>query len=735
MKRLFYIFSSVFCFITISNKAYSQQWISIDGTPQGKAVTKTVLESNQYTHKVRVSIHGLHDNLISRGNHNYHFLSIDEIGRLSIVGEPSLPIINQLIAIPPGSKMTASVEELEWTDVKMETVYPAQDPIKKSGHDSITINEQVYGKSFLPAIVSTGKEMTWKGIKNKGVAVCPFRYYPQENRLSVLKEFVIRIVFSQIGSPRKDIVQEQTNPLGLFDNIVYKEKSQESSIHSGSDNYKYLIIVGSNITINNQFINKLKDFRMWKAMKGYKSKVKYRSEIDNQGISIKDYITQEKLNGVEYVLLIGDVGNVPSGYIQSQDGTEYFRSDYWYGCSGNSYWAEVYLGRFSIGSVDDFVHMVDKTIRYESSYVASNNTLLVAHHQGAPDSDSYQGCSQYIKDTYQNYMSFTTAYGASQNYGYQGDNATNQDVIDQINLGTHIINYRGHGGDSFWGNPSWNYSGESFYDSLIEDMDSATCAVFFSIACSTGNIAGMQNCMLETFTRSDHGAVAFIGATNSSDRYGNNDYNKIIYDKLLNNHIYQIGQLNVAAHVGVLTLYSNGNEYPLSALQSGIDNAYSYICGGDPTLELWTAVPQTIGDVSFSCNNGDVTVNTGLSGSYYLSVVTAEGEQVDTINVTGSTCTFALPTGNFYIAINKHNFYPYVIYYDTESDYIQNMTFYYDAYYNNSPLDIGYQISSETSYGNVVVKAGKKLIVKKGSDNVHIEQGFKCEKGAVFEIK
>ena len=70
-----------------------------------------------------------------------------------------------------------------------------------------------------------------------------------------------------------------------------------------------------------------------------------------------------------------------------------------------------------------------------------------------------------------------------------------------------------------------------------------------------------------------------------------------------------------------------------------------------------------------------------------------------------------------------YNYFPYIIYYDTESDYIQDVVFFYDAYYNN------------TDFGDVAVKSGKKLIIEKGTGGVVFKDGFKCEKGAKLEVK
>lgn len=61
--------------------------------------------------------------------------------------------------------------------------------------------------------------------------------------------------------------------------------------------------------------------------------------------------------------------------------------------------------------------------------------------------------------------------------------------------------------------------------------------------------------------------------------------------------------------------------------------------------------------------------------------------------------------------------------------------FNYDAYYNHTPLAIGYGVTPDVEDGEVIVKKGYKLIIKKGSGGVMLDYGFECEKGAIIEIK
>lgn len=739
MKRLFYIFFTIVCYLSISVKGYSQKRFFFDDSQIGKTISCELLESNASSYKVKVNIHGLYDNIIENEFGFFHLLSLDGGTHLMDTGNPSLPCLTQLITIPPGSEVSVSIIEENWTETEVGTVYPTQAPAYEEQRlKGFQKNENTYKSAFIPDIVSLSKECVWKGIRNVGISVCPFKYYPSENRLLVLDKFILEVNFLR---QKSTILQEEKNNYGLFNNFVYRDyptiQEMNQNVNSGND-YNYLIIIeNSSNTSNTVFEESLKNFKMWKALKGYKTTVVSTNTTGTSADEIRNYIVGQRNNGIEYVLLVGDNNKITLSSVNSFGGSGSVAGDYWYGCDTNNDLADIPIGRFSISSTSDFVNMVKKTIRYENSFNCSGNTLLVSHWEGFSYYPSYQWYCESIKNAnYTNPMSFHTAYG--------GENATNSDVIGHINEGDNIINYRGHAGVSYWGDGAyspytWNNAGESFESTQINNMDSTTCSVFFCVACNTGNIADTTDCMLETFTRSNHGAVAFIGSTYASETGANNNYNLYLFQKLLNDGIYNLGQLNLMAHYSNIIL----NPQNLTYVNNAKNNAYSYICGGDPSLELWTDVPCSISNVSVTSNNGFITVNTGLSGGYYIAIASENGDCLGKINCSTSTCSFPIPAGKFYFAINKHNYRPYVIYYDAESEYIQDVVFNYDAYYESTPsylnqyepLLIGNGVTAEIEGGDVIVKNGHKLIVKNGPGGVFIDAGFKCEKGAIFEVK
>lgn len=725
---------SVLGLLMSSGVVKAQTWIPLDKQEEGKHVSTEVIKSDPTEYIVKVTIHGLTDNLITNENGQFHRISIGRDAYLSKVGEPSLPIISQLIAIPTGSRLSARITDEQWTDIEIGRILPKQKPLLESEQPKgFDYDVEVYRDSYIPTLLNVSESMQWRDIHNTAISVCPFKYYPQENRLSVMKEFVLHVSFEYEERNEVRSFSNVEDPYCLFDNIPYTDisliqpQNDSEIVRSGNnDNYNYLIIVGSVPGVWNS--EKLKEFQRWKALKGYKTKAVSTSVTGTDPEDIKSYIQQEYNNGVRYVLFVGDSCKIPPATVFSPR-NRYVLSDYWYGCLGgdNDFQAWIPIGRFSVETSSHFENMVDKTIKYEKKYDLLNEVLLVAHLEESQFENSFQYCCEQIYENHSSDMSFTKAYGASNYYG--GNNATNSDVVTAINAGAHIVNYRGHGAPSFWGTLygentyMWNNSGESFTLNEINNMNDETCAVFFSVACLTGRI-GTQPCMLETFTRSNHGAVAYIGATELTNHGTNNSYNKLLFDKLINNHICHLGDLNISAHAS--------NDITLDIYHK--DNPFCYICGGDPSLELWTSTPQTA-SVNWKFENGNATIYTNLPGDYYITIASVDGVRIDSIACSNSPCTFPIPANlsQFYIGVNKHNYYPHIIRYDSVESEIANITFDEDAYFTASPLDI--ICNDPATEEGTIIKSGHKVGIKNGNGGVKIWDNFKCEIGARFEVK
>jgi gingipain R len=657
---------------------------------------------------------------------NYNKIFFDIPSAVTDLGNPALPTINQLFALPNGSACKVSVAENSWTDVEIGKIYPYQNPLygkKEVKAESFSINQDAYNSEiFSPFLSRVGDLQKYRGMSNRNISICPFRYYPLANKLSILKEFEIRVDYD-------DKISEEISyneDISIFANSnVLKDCSISAESSRNSNDYDYLIIVGDIPNIINS--QALADFRKWKAIKGLKTKIVSTSTTGTSASQIKQYISSESASyGIKYVLFIGDYNKIPLYTYSSSTFTGYglpINSDYWYGCldGNNDYQADVFVGRFPINSLYDLENMVDKTIRYEKNTISYYNKALLVADFVVQHRTHMEGIAS---NTYTTPYVFTNLDGGLVSYG--GHNNSNADVINAINSGYNIVNFFGHGIKKGWGeseSAGWNYYYELFSDSCLSQINSTANFVLFNIACNTGDITNSQ-CMLKSYQCSDHGAVSVLGATNISLFDANKTFIQYLYDKLLNIDIDNLGELITLSHI------SNISTMGIDA----IINAVQYICGGDPSLQIWTKSSGSFENISISNIGNALTINSPTVSGYKVSVVSENGELLDTYDVSGASDVISIPICNCYIALNKKGYAPYIISVNVEDNYIQNTSFSDFSVYINSPLTVGNNVTTLKPYGNVSIESGGHVILKKGQ-GVTITNGFECKSGAILEIK
>ncbi len=736
--RINIILLSIVSFLSISNDSLAQTWIPVSSKTQREPVAMKILKDEASSYQMEVNINGLLDQQVDIKQGIFHRISLGMYGTLMNSGEPLLPMISRLIAIPDGTVAKSSIVEEQWTDVEIGSILPAQIPPKSSKQtSSFYKNEKSYANPFIPTIVNQSEEQKWCNIRNVLISICPFKYYPKENRLSVLSKFILNVDFI----PTEDLTKESLSYKGhrdyaQFDNTVFSLPSRTQN--TTLSNNTYLIIVGDIPGIIGS--RQLKEFMRWKALKGFDTKVVSLSSILSTSYysqdEVKEYIRDEVGSG-GFVLLVGDNSKIPMASIPSfYYNYQTIYGDYWYGCdTGTNVWeADIAIGRFSITSLGEFEYMARKTINYESTEPQTMNTLLVAHKENPTGNYGYQHWCEWINNTpYVEPMSFVTAYGA--------EGATNADVVSYINSGVPIVCYLGYGFPNYWGGlganygqpdpyGGWNIDGESFYSTAVSSLNDTARAVIFSGASNTANISVSGN-MLEAFTRYYYGVPAFVGSAIDGlnfDEY-NEVYSKIVFEYLLCTGDYLLADLTNKAHISCVTYESNNSLAK--------DHSFSYINGGDPALELWTANPQSFGRVGLTEGGNSITITTQqYTGNYNVCVASEDGNLIGVYPVSSSnTCTFPRPTGNFYISIIKHNYIPHIIKYDVYTDAIQNETIFIDSYYHYTPIGFGDGVSLDIPDGPVILKSGTKLIIQNGAGGVLFIEGFKCEKGGIMEVK
>ncbi|RLJ03783.1 MAG: hypothetical protein DRP08_03015, partial [Candidatus Aenigmatarchaeota archaeon] len=407
-----------------------------------------------------------------------------------------------------------------------------------------------------------------------------------------------------------------------------------------SSSYDHVIIT------NSSFAGAFQQLADWKTRKGVKSHVVTVEYINSTfpgrdlQEKIRNYITYAYLNeGIEYVLLGGDgdganVGgesgdniipcrgfysstagetdyNIPADlYYAALDGTWNDDNDSKWGEPGeDDLYAEVYVGRAPVDSLEEVNNFISKTIAYES--ITEDPYLKNATMVGE-DLNWYVWGGDYkdeIKNGSRNWgyctVGFPPEYNVSTLYDrdYPGRDWPKSVLIAIMNSNTQLIfNHIGHANVDYV---------MKLYNSDVDALLNNKYFFGYSQGCYDGSFDNRRtssgsyttyDCICEHFTLTPHGAFAFIG----NSRYGwghryttngpSQHYDRQFYDAIFNESIGNIGKAN-----------QDSKEDNVWQINGSCMRwcYYELNLFGDPETSL---VPTAVPWISVTPNNGTVGV-------------------------------------------------------------------------------------------------------------------------------
>ena len=248
--------------------------------------------------------------------------------------------------------------------------------------------------------------------------------------------------------------------------------------------------------------------------------------------AIKRFCEQLYNSGCHYILLVGDASidykRFLSGsrfdYIPSYLHTNYCTDD-WYVDFDNNRLPEMYIGRLPAQNSNDAIIMVSKIIEYEKNPKLGpwRNTVTSCaddNYQHTDYSGEYYFTSdnQYI-DTYiiPKHLNINKLYLIR----YRPDNEdamelpeANEDLLNQINDGTLIVYWAGHGSTNLLAH---EYILETSSD-LPRLQNKNHYPLMLAMSCKVGDFDEFSDdCMAERFVKAnEHGAIAFFAASEVS---------------------------------------------------------------------------------------------------------------------------------------------------------------------------------------------------------------------------
>ena len=174
---------------------YAQgNWVSFTSNVAGTPPIIEVLESNNSRTVIHVTIPGMwvKDTLVN--GTIYQILRIPDYGTMYNVGEPQLPAIRELAAIPPFSNVSITTINTTSLILSSYMVYPYQEPVPEGEpHGPFTIDTLFYStNAFYPDdVTELSDPAVWRDVRVVHSSLYPITFNPVTQKLNVCYDFTV----------------------------------------------------------------------------------------------------------------------------------------------------------------------------------------------------------------------------------------------------------------------------------------------------------------------------------------------------------------------------------------------------------------------------------------------------------------------------------------------------------------------------------------------------------------
>ena len=554
-------------------------------------------------------------------------------------GAPDLPVFTTSIQIPDLAKMQLEVISSEYIDVSVESVIPSRGNITRD----ININLVPFKKgltydknSFYPDnIAFLRSPYIIRTKRGQTVVFQPFQYNPIDGVLRVHTNITVSVKANGIstGNP---LVKLPSKNRGMREMEEIYSRHFLNNVPT-NDRYTPLDENGAMLIIcYGPFIDAMQPFIDWKIKKGMHVEL-YNVDDIGDAADIKTFVEDYYYaNGINFLLLVGDIAQVPSPRFSEGAGSN-SPSDTYYGfIPSQDYYPDVFVGRFSAETVSHVNTMVNRTISYERYPDIDDGSWYIegagfASNEGPGDDGEYD--NEHMDIIRQKLLDYN--YGdIEQVYDPSGTIAEGEVAI---NDGLSIINYTGHGSNGSWGNgcPMNNTNVNSLTNTGMWPW-------IWSVACVNGEFH-IGTCFAETWLRATDsngqptGAIATLMASVNQawnpPMDGQDEMVDIFVESYENNIKRTFGGLS---YNGCMEMNDNYGS------QGDLETLY-WNTFGDPSFEVRSNYPQPL-DVSHS--------NVIILGSSELVIQTNSSEAVAALTKNGIILGVASANENGICQIN-----------------------------------------------------------------------------------
>ena len=524
------------------------------------------------------------------------------------VGEPSLPVVNKLIAVPYGANV-ASVEVKSYStttyqlaDYGIKTVMPQQPSLRKDQKPEdvkFVYNEKAYAaKSFSQRPIATIEMRgTMRGIQVGSLTINPVNYNPATNSIEVYNDIEIEVRYNNYDKSAS--YNEFARTFSPYFATVYsamfnwRDDVYQQHPDLWQAPVKMLVIA------DRMFEECMQEWIEWKTLKGFYMDVNYTDEVGTSASAIRSFIQGKYAEDAPtFVIIFGDKNQVAASATGSES---HCVTDLQYMSVDNDDFPDIYHSRMCAENVQQMQNIITKTLWYEKLQFESptrdisylGNVLLIAgwdsywtSYDGAPS-------IQYAMEYYYN-----TEHGFNNVYYWLGQPYTG--CYAPLNTGVGFVNYTAHGSNTSWADPQFTVNNvNGLTNEGMPFLAMGNC-------CEAADWGISSTCLGEAMIRNNTAAAyAYIGSCPST--YWYEDYYFTVgatnvfgqmptyeqtaygcYDAIWNDDEYNcVSAIPVIGNLAVC--YSHANGY-----QGSVSDKYywqSYHALGDGSVMPFRVIP------------------------------------------------------------------------------------------------------------------------------------------------
>ena len=601
-------------------------------------------------------------------------------------GDPQIPVVNELIAVPVGSQPTItvtsySIKDYNLTEMGIKTLVPRQPSLRKDKNPEdvpFVYNDAAYKKRGmrLEPQATVAVVGTMRGVQLGKLTIEPVSYDPVNNTLRVFNDIEVEVSFD--GADAKATENMLVETYSPYFDIVYKQLFNGMAVLDAYTEHpdlyttpvKMLVVTTSTYANSTAF----QSWLTWKKQKGIY--VDVQTVANNASANTIKNLIYARYNETHptFLVLVGDETVVT--YYQLWDYESNYgnaASDLEYASVDGDVYHDMYMSRMPVSSTTELSNLINKILTYEKYTMSDpsylDETLLIAGWDSQATAYIGKPTIQYANNYYFNsahgitpHVFLTTGSGQTTCYNY----------INNVGF----VNYTAHGDIQKWHDPEFTNSNVN----SLTNNDKYFWAM--GNCCLTANFKNAQNnqtCFGEAMVRAaNKGAWGYIGSVPESlwyeDYYfavgATNTFGQMptqaqtttgVYDALFDDTGFNT--LNAVPYIGnVAVTYAHAGNY-----QSSVDDEYywrAYQCFGDGSVMPYLKVPAA-NNVSHAgtINVGQTSFTVNAAAGSYVSV-TVDNEIVGVAQVPSSG-TVDVPVnvsvpGTGMVVVTRNQRQPYI---------------------------------------------------------------------------